>query len=251
VINDAPTFSGELMRTLRRAIVAAVLGASLAAPVDAQLPTVQQVYDKFAKAVGGRDAWAKVTDRAEKGTANFEFAGLSGSYERYYSAPNKFRLVIDLGVGKVEQGSNGAVAWTSQPGVGAKRMATEDSAYVLESSATGSAFLDPSRFAKVAVIAQESFDGVPCIKVALTTKSGRSRVDYFEVASGLRRGFVLTTADGEQKTVFQEYKAFEGKMVATKFVQSNPQGNAIFTIASVTFTANNASLFDLPPGVAK
>jgi hypothetical protein len=244
-----PSSLNRLIAPARRVAMIALALALPVASLSAQLPTVQQVYDKFATAMGGRAAWAKVTDRAEIGTANITFANLSGSYERYYSAPNKFRLVIDLGVAKVEQGTDGKVAWGIQPGAGAAKLPAEDAAYVIEASATGDAFLDPTRFAKSAVTAKEVYDGVECYKVELSMKSGRSRIDYFEVSTGLRRAQVLMTSAGEQRTAFHDYKAFDGKMAPTKVVQSNAQGDVIITINTVTFTTNDPKLFALPEGI--
>ena len=241
----------SIRSALRQAAVVAALIVTVGSRAQAQLPTVTQVYDKYATAIGGREAWAKVTDRAEKGTADITFAGISGTYERYYAAPNKFRLTIDLGVGKVEQGADGVTAWTAQPGGAAIKMEAADAAYVLEGSASGAAFLDAKRFAKVEVLAQEAFDGVACYKVQITTNGGRERTDFFEVASGLRRGSMLKTPNGEQKSVFKDYKPFDGKMAATKVVQSNGQGDIVITITSVTFTPNDPALFALPPGISK
>ena len=239
------------MLTIRRTVASALLLLSASGIAHAQLPSVTEVYDKYAAAVGGRDAWAKVSDRSEKGTAEITFAGMSATYERYYSAPNKFRMIIDLGMGKVEQGTDGTVVWSAQPDGSVARMPDADAAYVLEGNVTGNAFLDPTRFAKAAVVAQEEFDGVPCYKVSITTKTGRERTDYFEVATGFRRGQVLMTPAGPQTAKLSEYKAFEGKSVATKVVQSNGQGDIIINIASVVFTPTDPKLFELPAGIAK
>lgn len=243
------------MHITRRATYAAlftiVSSITLAQNAHAQLPTVQQVYDKFATAVGGRDAWAKVTDRAEKGIANLVFANISGTYERYYSAPNKMRLIIDLGVGKVEQGTDGTVVWSGQPDGSVSKMGEPDASYSLEANVTGAAFLDITRFAKAEVVGQEDFDGVPCYKVAITTKAGRERADYFEVATGLRRGQVVKSPAGEQKTAFREYQEFDKKKVATKQILTNAQGDIIITLTSVVFTPNDPKLFALPAGIAK
>lgn len=239
------------MQSLYRAAVAVAFVLSTSSAVQAQLPSIPQLYDKYATAVGGRDLWSKVGERAEKGTADITFAGISGTYERYYSAPNKFRMIIDLGVGRVEQGTDGSTVWAGQPDGSVSKMEPNDAAYVLEGNVTGSAFLDPTRFAKAVVVGQETFDGVPCYKVSLTTKSGRERNDYFEVATGLRRGQMLMTPNGMQTATFRDYKVFEGKSVATKIVQSNAQGDIIITIASVVFTPNDPKLFELPAGISK
>jgi hypothetical protein len=235
-----------------RVVAVALLVAFAAGRVHAQLPSVQQVYDQYATAMGGRAAWEKVSDRAEKGTANLAFAGMTATYQRYYSAPNKFKLIMDLGaVGTVEQATDGTTAWNTQPGGAPTKLPAEDAAYVNEASVTGAAFLDPSRFAKAAVAGKETFDGVECLKVDLVTKAGRARTDYFEVSTGLRRGQVLKLASGEQTSVFRDYKAFDGKQMPTTIVQSNPQGDIVITITSVTFTPNDPALFVVPAGISK
>lgn len=238
-------------QTVRRSAVAFALVCSTAGVAQAQLPTVAQVYDKYAAAVGGRDAWAKVSNRGEKGTALITFAGMSATYERYYSAPNKFRMIIDLGMGKVEQGADGSTVWNAQPDGSVAKLPPQEAAYMLEGNTTGSAFLDPTRYAKVEVAGQEEFDGVACYKVSITSKTGGDRTDYFEVATGLRRGQVRLIAGELQTIKLREYKAFEGKSVPTSIVQSTAQGDIVITIASVVFTPSDPKLFELPAGIAK
>ena len=239
------------MRFARHVGVAALVLSAVSARAEAQLPTVQQVYDKFATAVGGRDAWSKVQGRSDKGTADITFAGMSGSYERHTSAPNKMRMIIDLGMAKVDQGFDGTVGWAVQPMGQASRMPPEQEKSLGESLESGAGFLDVSRFAKASVDAKETFDGVECYKLSITSKLGEARTEYFEVATGLRRGAVTTSPMGEQKAIFREYKAFDGKQIATKLVQSTPQGDVILTTAEVTFTLPDPSLFKAPDGIAK
>ena len=234
------------------ALVAFAAGSARAqTPAATPLPTVKQVFDAYAKAVGGREQWEKVTDRADSGKAEIVFAGLTGSYVRYYAAPNKMRLTIDLGGGKVEQGTDGFVVWSGQPDGTMTKMAEPDATYLLEANTTGAAFLDPSLFSKASVETKEDFDGVPCYKVPITTKAGRERIDFFEVATGLRRGQVVMTLAGLQRTVWRDYKVFDRKLLPTTHILTNPQGDIIITVASVRFTPNDPVLFALPPGIAK
>jgi hypothetical protein len=239
------------MRFVRHVGVAALVLSAVSARAEAQLPTVQQVFDKFATAVGGRDAWAKVQGRSDKGTADITFAGISGTYERHSGAPNKMRMIIDLGMAKVDQGFDGTVGWAAQPTGQAQRMPADQEKSLSESMQVGAAFLDVSRFAKASVDAKETFDGVECYKVSITSKLGEERTEYFEVATGLRRGAVTKTPMGEQKSMFRDYKAFDGKQIATKVVQVTPQGDVILTTAEVSFTPPDPSLFKAPDGIAK
>lgn len=232
-------------------MVAVLLLAMTNTAGHAQLPTTAEVYDAYATAIGGRAAWATVHDRTDTGSVNVTFAGLTGSYARYNSAPNKFRLIIGLSVGNIDQGSDGTTVWMSQPGQPPAPVAEDDAKYLLEAAVTGDAFLDPTRFASATVTAKEKFDGVDCYKMTIRTHSGRNRTDYFEVANGLRRGQVVESANGPQSSTFRDYKVFDGKKVPTTIVQANGQGDVIITVTKVTFTPIEQSLFTVPAGVSK
>jgi hypothetical protein len=237
-----------MQRVVQVAIAAAMLGSAMAGSAtraEAQLPTVQQIYDKYATAVGGRDAWSKVAGRTEKGTADITFAGLSGSYLRYIGAPNRMRMTIDLGVVQIDQGYDGEKGWAQQ-GQGAQRMPADQEKNLSENLQTGAAFLDPSRFTKAEVQGKEAFDGVDAYKVAVTTKAGIEQVEFFDVATGLRIGTVATTPMGPQRVIYRDYKDFEGKKLSTKVVQNTPQGDVIINITAVTFGSPDPAVFKAP-----
>lgn len=233
------------MHTLFRLAALTVVAASTA---RAQLPTVQEIYDKYATAVGGRAAWEKIQARTEKGSVEITFAGLSGSYERH-SAPERMRMVMDLGMGKVDQGFDGTIGWAAQPMQGASKMGPQQIAELRETTVMGAAFLDPARFAKATVDGKEAFDGAECYKVSVTSKGGQTRVEYFDVATGLRRGVVATTPMGSQQQLSGEYKEFEGVKVPTKLTIGTPQGDIIITITSVSFAKQDPSVYEAPAEV--
>ncbi|MES2522995.1 MAG: hypothetical protein V4617_09880 [Gemmatimonadota bacterium] len=218
---------------------------------SAATPTVAAVYDKFATAVGGRDAWAKVDGRTEKGTVNVAFAGLTGSYLRYNAAPNKIRMILDLDVTKIDQGFDGTVGWVLQGAGPATRMPPEIEANTAETARTGASFLDASRFKEAKVAGSEAFDGVQCYKVDIVTASGEKRTDFFEIETGLRRGTVTMAPTGQQTAMFRDYKAFDGKKVATSITQKTEQGDVVITIAEVVFGAPDPAVFKAPEGVGK
>ncbi|MBL0940136.1 MAG: hypothetical protein IBJ03_14675 [Gemmatimonadaceae bacterium] len=231
--------------SLRTALLAAAFLAPMAR-AEAQLPSVKEVYDKYATAVGGREAWTKVAGRTEKGTTDITFAGLSGFYERHSALPNKLRMIIDLGVVKLDQGFDGEKGWADQ-GQGLQRMPAEEEKRLQETSATdGAAFLDPARYAKSSVDAKEQYDGIDAYKVSVTTKGGTESVEYFDVNTGLRLGTISKTAAGEQRVIYRDYKEFEGKKVPTKVVQVMPQGDVVITIQMVTFGVPDAAFFKSP-----
>jgi hypothetical protein len=232
------------MRQIRHTALAL---AVLLSPVSlaAQLPTVAQVFDRYAEAVGGRDAWRPVQGRTDKGSADITFAGLSGSYTRHWALPNKHRLLIDLGVVTIDSGFDGERGWEVQGGPPARMDSTEerDLAEVVQD---GAYFLDPSRYAKAAVVGRELYAGADAYKVALTSKAGLESVDYFDAKTGLRIGTVRVRPTGESRVVYGDYKAFAGRMVPTRIVQDNGQGEVVLTITAVTFEALDAAVFKSP-----
>lgn len=229
--------------TVRAALATALLFAPLSA--HAQLPSVEQIYDRFAEAVGGRDAWRPVQGRTEIGTADVTFAGIGGTYTRHWALPNKTRLVIDLGVVTIDNGFDGTQGWEAQGGP-PQRMASAQEAELSEVHPDGAHFLDPARYAKAEVVGRELFAGSEAYKVQLTAKSGQESTEYFDVASGLRVGTVNTTPAGEVRLVYGDYKAFDGLKVPTRIVQNSGQGDVVLAISSVTFGEPDASVFKSP-----
>ena len=233
------------MRQFASAAIAVVIMVGGAVRAEAQTPTVQQVYDKYAEAVGGRDAWKAVTGRSDKGTANVAYAGISGAYERHTALPNKVRMIIDLGVVKIDQGFDGEKGWVDQ-GQGMQPMPAEQAKDMAEPSADGAAFLDPSRYAKSAVVGKETFEGAEAWKLELTSKAGRTITEYFDVNTGLRLGRVTTTPMGAEMVIYKDYKEFDKKKVATTLIQRSAQGDVILTSETVTFGTPDAALFKQP-----
>lgn len=234
------------MRQFVQMAVAVVMVAG-AARAEAQTPTVQQLYDKFATAVGGRDAWKSVQGRTEKGTTELTFAGVSGSYERHSALPNKLRMIIDLGVARIDQGFDGEQGWADM-GQGLQRMSPEQEKNMAEPSANGAHFLDHARFAKAEVVGKEVFEGTESYRLNVVTKAGIEIAEFFDVTTGLKVGTIAKTPVGDQKTVFKEYKEFEGKKIATKWTQATPNGDIVYNIQTVTFGIPDASLFKSPGG---
>ena len=109
----------------------------------------------------------------------------------------------------------------------------------------GAAFLDPTRYNSAEVLGKEVFDGVECYKVAFSARSGSQGLEYFDTATGLRRG---QNAEG-QSVFLREYGEFDGKKVPTRIVQQTPAGDMVMSILSVSFETPDESNFKAPAGI--
>ena len=103
----------------RMTLVAAVVAGawSLTSPVRAQeekLPPAEQVLEDFVKATGGRKAYEKTHNTQVEGTFEMPAMGIKGKLTSWTAAPNKsYTLIEGEGLGKMEEGCDGTVAWST------------------------------------------------------------------------------------------------------------------------------------------
>src|ERR1044072_7527948 len=74
------------------------------------LPSADEIFSKYAAAVGGQTAIDKLKSRTAKGTVA-QANGNSFQFELMQAAPDKFYLLVTTPQGTVERGFNGQVGW--------------------------------------------------------------------------------------------------------------------------------------------
>src|SRR5689334_21311109 len=83
---------------------------------DNNAPSADEIISKYIQAVGGKEALEKITSRTAKGTFEISSLKIVSPLEIYAKSPNLVALKIDVpGVGLIEQGFNGKVAWATDP----------------------------------------------------------------------------------------------------------------------------------------
>jgi len=94
-----------------------------AASAGAALPTADEVVDKYANAIGGKEAYEKLNSRLSKGTFELPAMGASGSIEMQAKAPNKTISIIDIpGFGVISRSYDGTTAWSQDPQTGIREL---------------------------------------------------------------------------------------------------------------------------------
>src|SRR6059058_5398927 len=76
------------------------------------LPKGETILDKYIEVTGGKAAYEK--KRTEVSTAVMEFVGkgVKTQMTSYHAAPNRSYTVVEIeGIGKMDEGSDGSVAW--------------------------------------------------------------------------------------------------------------------------------------------
>src|SRR5579859_2200501 len=93
------------------AIVLSALACRILSAADA-LPTGEAILDKYIEVTGGKAAYEKKVTEVTTGTLEFTGKGVKAHITSYQAAPNKSYSVVEIeGIGKMEEGADGTVAW--------------------------------------------------------------------------------------------------------------------------------------------
>jgi len=228
--------------------------------VSEQLPAAEQVFEKYAQALGGQAAIDKIKTRTTKvtllrpklinsGTPNAAILnrGESWTIETFQKAPNKYLAVITTPDGTIFQGFNGTVGWTKTPR-GQREMTTAELSRVKQQADFYTDLKLKDRYLKASVIAKEKLDAHEVYVIEARSTENKNEKLYFESKTGfLLRRTVFTEiklgVDPEQ-TDFEDYRAVDGVwlpfVVRTSYLDDNHYG----TTRTITEIKHNLVIDD-------
>ena len=201
-----------------------------AAKADAKpaaLPAVDEILDKYIKAVGGREAIEKITSRTMKGSFEIEAMNMNGTIEMFAKAPNKNSVKIDLpGLGIVNNVYDGSKGWDLNPMTGLRELAGEELATMKREADFYQPLNLKKHFPKLEVKGKDKVEEYETYVVVATPAGGGPEKLYFDIASGL-----LIRQDAERETGqgkiaveehFDDYKDVGGVMIPHSLRQITP-----------------------------
>jgi len=188
------------------------------------VPTADQVLEKYLEAVGGGAALEKLKTRTLKGTW-ISSNGTASNYEMFQTAPNKVLTVMTTPEGVLERAFNGTVGW-ERSAKGVRDMTDEEMVYLKRYP--DFFFKDiklKDQFSRIAMAVKDKIDGREVYVLRGTTTDNRRERLYFEVQSGLlvRRVSIMPTSIGNipEQVDFEDYRDVDGmKIPFTIRVQS-------------------------------
>jgi outer membrane lipoprotein-sorting protein len=161
-------------------------------------PTLDQILDRYETALGGREAWNKLTSRIMKGTMVFSPSGQESTVEVYQQFPNKFLNVTILPPQhRVEIGFNGEVAWSKDSAQGVRRLSGLELNMTKHLAIFDEEFHLHEAFPSMELLGTKRINGHSSYVVRTTTAEGYTATMYFDAETGLRVRVTSTTASGE------------------------------------------------------
>ena len=243
-------------RSLLRAnvIIAAALLAGIALPrlAAADLPKAETILDKYVEVTGGKAAYQKLHSQMETGTMEFSAMGLKGSLTSYRSEPDLVYTEIVLeGLGKIQDGSDGKVAWANSAMQGPHVKEGPERAQAMQAARFNGEIHWRETYKTAETTGVEAVDGKDCYKVVLTPAEGSAVTHFYDKESGLLTKVSLTTQGPAGEVAVDSFPTDyrkEGDILLPHKVRQSVAGQE-FTITIDTVKLNPEipkSRFDLP-----
>ncbi|HYL38286.1 MAG TPA: hypothetical protein VEV17_20380 [Bryobacteraceae bacterium] len=222
---------------------------------DEPLPPAATVLSRYVEATGGRAALEKHHNQVQHCSIEIAAMGVKGAMTIYEAEPNKDRAVIELaGIGKIESGSNGEVAWENNPLQGPRIKQGVERIDALRDATFNAALVWQKLYAKVETTGVETTEGHECYRVVLTPKEGSPTTEYFDKKSGLlvKTSATRTTSMGQfsAEIVYDDYRKDGDLLAPHKLIQRAASQEFQILVQSAESNVELPNgIFDLPPEV--
>lgn len=149
-------------------------------------PTAEQIFERYAEAIGGRAAWSKLTSRVSRGTVRIEGIDGTGTMLVYERAPNLEVVITTLENGYTyRDGFDGKTGW-EQNGLGKVKDLEGPRAADRRALADFYSEIDLAKiYPHPKMVGQKTADGRLANVVEAAVPGGYLRLLYFDAESGL------------------------------------------------------------------
>jgi len=206
---------------LNRILTLAILGLVFAAtavsegarqkpePSTKNAPTVDQVIDRYIKAVGGTAAIEKITTRVMRGS--LVTSGGTARLEVYEKTPNKFLVIVEnSAAGLSQNGFNGVVAWSQNAQRGSREMKGPEVENFKREYDLHREIKLKEFYPKMSVTGRETIGDRDAFVVEAATVDGVSEVLYFDVGTGLLFRRDVTVQGTTLQAYLEDYREVDG-----------------------------------------
>ena len=215
----------------------------------ANLPTADQILDKYLSAVGGAEALAKIKTRVQKGT--IDAMGMKSPIEVYSEAPDKRVSISHINGRSSVTAFNGQAGWLTIPG-GVHRMTTAERESASIDAQMYFAMRVRDMYKEFRVRPGGEINGRETYLVAAAATAGHPQVDmYFDQQTGLLLRLIRYTETALGKNPAQvdyaDYKETDSVKIPYQWTLARPNG--AFTIHIDQVQQNvpiDAKLFEPP-----
>ena len=222
---------------------------------DEALPKADTLLDHYVDVIGGKAALEKHHNEVMHASMEIVGMGVKGAMTVYHAAPDKERVTLDLqGIGKIDGGSNGEVAWENSALQGPRIKDGIEKADAMREATFNGPIYWRKLYVKAETTGTETVEGHDCYKVVLTPKEGKPVTHYFDKKSGLMiktaRTQVSPMGEIAAEGFADDYRKEGGILVPHKLMNKIAGRTIQIDVQSLEFDADlPKDAFDLPEEV--
>ena len=168
-------------------------------------PEVESILKKYEEAVGGREAFGRLSTRVSKGRIEGAYAGMkvSGTVELLEKSPDRYVSLVNVnGLGVIRRGFTGEYGYMQMPMFGFRRVEGGELAEMRREARWSWGEDLRSLFASMRLKGSEEVAGAEALLVEATTAEGATVRLYFDTRTGL-----LVRRD---QTYFEDFREVDG-----------------------------------------
>lgn len=239
------------------AVAALVLtsGPAGSAQSATTLPAGPAILARHIEAIGGAEAYRAVRSVHARGRLEIPAQGIVAAFELFTARPARmlYRVTVP-GVGRIENGYDGAVGWSINPISGPEVLTGRQLEEAAEDAWFDGPLHESERIRDVTTLGEAFFDGRPAWRVRVVFRTGREQIEYFDVETGLQIGSEASRATPQgivpTVNVLRNYQKFGSLLQATTFVQRAMGFEQVVTLTSCEYDRVPDTTFDLPPAIS-
>jgi hypothetical protein len=232
-----------------------VLALYAASALYAADPTGESILDRYIEVTGGRAAYGKVRNRITVAKMEFVGKGITANMTMTNGEGMKSHIAVDIpSVAKMEQGTDGTIAWERSALKGPRLKSGGEKAIALRGADLNADLNWRKYFSKAEYTGTEPVEGKICHRVSLTAVTGGAETRYYDKDSGLmvRTSQVVNTEMGDipSEMIVTDYRSVDGILTPFQMRQKAAGQELLITIQSVKQnTELPAGIFAVPEEV--
>ncbi len=156
-------------------------------------PTADELFERYIAFSGGRDTITATQNLRMSGAMEMPDMQLSMPMVRWQAAPDRSLTTVSMmGVGEIQEGFDGATAWSVHPVMGPALKEGAELAEERRNSDFFGVLHYADHYPERAVAGQEEYGGEPCWRVEVKTDDQQPRTLYFAADDGMLVGTVAS-----------------------------------------------------------
>lgn len=248
--------SGLTSNRLRAWAVVVLIAVAPAGLRAADLPSGESLVRRFIERTASPKAAAAAKSSRTTGTIEVKGLNVKGTIESLADGDRTLIIINIQGLGMIEQGFDGEIAWEKNPVQGTRLVEGDEKA--LFRRLDGISLTDDwaKEYVSEKTLGEDTVNGKPVWKVEMTPHEGKPEIFYFDKDSGLlaRMALKVVSPMGEVDAgvTLDDYRDVDGVQTAFSMTQ-NAMGQEIALIVDkVTYGVQiDPARFALPSDVAE